>query len=223
MSTKPHTFDELLDAIDNKVTMIHATWKIYRQMYGTSQARLDLLNAWVPDFIGIIQRVLWDSVILSICRLCDPPVQRGNKNLTLTRLVDSLTPAPDAALAASLDVQLKSLEGLANALLRHRHKRLAHTDLANAMSATDILPGVSRKMIEEILKAVRELLNSIHLAYRKDTFGYELVELRGDGDTLIRCVQSAQQLSDIRDELSRGSLSTDELAAKVRSRSLPEF
>jgi len=221
MTKKPHTFKELLDAIDNKMFMLQATWKIYRQLYGTSQERLDLLNTLVPDFTGIVQWVLWDSVILGICRLCDPPEQLGNKNLTLKRLADSLEPKPDAAQAAYLDAHLAKVKTLAQALHKHRHKRLAHSDLQSAMAVTDILPGVSRQTIEDVLKAIRELLNKINLDYFNNTVAYEFVGLRGDGDGLIYCLQMTQRFSELQDE-AYGSSNAQQLVENLRDRMLPE-
>jgi hypothetical protein len=222
MSKAPHAFKELLEAIDNKMFMLQATWKIYRQLYGTSQERLDLLNTWVPDYTGIVQRVLWDSVIVGICRLCDPPVQLGNKNLTLKRLIDSLDPAPDAAQAAYFDAQLAKVKALAKALHKHRHKRLAHSDLKNAMSVADTLPGISRQTIEDVLAAVRELLNRINLDYFKNEVAYEHVHLRGDGDDLINCLQMTQRFSDLQDE-AYGNSTPQQIVTKLADRMYPRL
>jgi hypothetical protein len=222
MAKKLHTFKELLEAIDNKMFMLQATWKIYHQLYGTRQERLDLLNTWVPDFAGIVQRVLWDSVILGICRLCDPPVHLGNKNLTLKRLVDSLDPKPDASQAVYFDAQLAKVKALAQALHKHRHKRLAHSDLKSAMAAADILPGVSRQTIEDVLKSIRALLNKINLDYFNNEVAYEFVGLRGDGDCLIHCLQMTQRFSDLQDE-AYGRSTPQQLIAKLADRMLPEL
>ena len=87
MTTTPHTFEEILYETDNRMFVLHETWCIYRQLFGTSEARVDLLNEVAPGFAGVVQPVLLDSVILGICRLCDPSSMSGNDNLSLKRLV----------------------------------------------------------------------------------------------------------------------------------------
>jgi hypothetical protein len=94
MTTMPHTFTEIIDETDNRMFMLQETWCIYRQLFGTSEARVDLLNERAPGFAGVVQPVLLDSVILGICRFCDPPSMSGNENLSLKRLIDALDPKP---------------------------------------------------------------------------------------------------------------------------------
>lgn len=219
----PHTFQELLKAIDDKMFMLQATWRIYRQLFGTSEARVELLNKFVPDGAGIIQRVLLDSVILAICRLCDAPGERRNKNLTLMRLVESLSPQPDAKQAAYFDKKLNSVKGLVDALRKHRHKRIAHSDLSIAMAKMDVLPGVSRQVVEDVLQAIRELLNTINLAYLHQEVAYEFVELHGDGDALIWCLQMTERLADLQDVSWSRKTSEDTIIQKLRDRTFPDL
>ena len=219
----PHTYQELLDAIDDKMFMLQAIWKVYRQLFGTSEARVDLLSKFVPDGAGLIQRTLVDSVILAACRLCDPPGMRRNKNLTLQRLVDSLDPKPDSKQKAYFNSQLASIKNLVNTLRKHRHKRLAHSDLKIAMAKMELLPGVSRQAVEDVLRAIRELLNTINLSYRNTEVAYEYVDLHGDGDALIWCLQMTERLAGLQDESWSGKVGDDQIIQRLRDRTFPKI
>jgi hypothetical protein len=198
----PHTFQELLEEIDQEAYMIHATWKIFRQLFGTNKDRVELLNHSIPSVAGVLQQTLAEWVIVSICRLCDPAMQGKNENLTLPRLVGALDPVSDVALKPLLDTQLAEIETKVAPLRAHRHKRLAHKDLHAAIPRTDadILPGVSRKAIEDALQSIRTALNTINQAYLDTEVAYAAPILAGDGDVLLLYLQMAERLFELQKE-----------------------
>jgi hypothetical protein len=215
MTMMPHTFEEILDETDNRMFVLHETWCIYRQLFGTSEARVDLLNDVAPGVAGVVQPVLLDSVILGICRFCDKASMSGNENLSLKRLIDALDPKPDATQAAYFANQLAKIDSLSQALGKHRHKRIAHNDLKSAMAEKDILPPVSRQTVEDALAAIRELLNTIHVTYFTGPYAYEHPLIRGDGNDLIWYLQLGQRMLKFQTEVYSRDLDRDKFLGEI--------
>ncbi|WP_419789740.1 MULTISPECIES: AbiU2 domain-containing protein [Pseudomonas] len=44
-----------------------------------------------PDFFMMVQDSLWDSALLGICRLADPPQMSGKQNLSIQALPPLIT------------------------------------------------------------------------------------------------------------------------------------
>lgn len=214
MASTTLTFAEVQEGLDNHICVIQETWLVYRQLFGTSQERVDLLNDFVPGFAGLTQRVMLDDVILAICRLFDPPTQSGNENLSLWRLVESLDPKPDEAQAKAWAGRVNAIKTKANALMARRHKRIAHNDIAITK-----LPDVTRQLIEEVLLAIRELLNEFH----PQPISYECVDLFGDGDALIEDLQLAGRLRELQTEAYAPQAKNDEVIQKLKNRTLPKL
>src|SRR5579872_6546080 len=98
MNTMPEPLKSHWDALDNEVTWLHGSWKVYRQLFGTSADRIDLLNRSARVFFYLIQRVLMDSVQLTLSKLADPPLTAGKQNLTLACLVKDIDGGVDSTL-----------------------------------------------------------------------------------------------------------------------------
>lgn len=223
MASDPYSLGKEYDELNGEVFRFEATWRIYRQLFGTNAERVDLLQELVPNFTDFVQLALLDSVILGICRICDPATTGKSDNLTLECLVQRLTPSPDATQAACLDAQLKKIEAATDVLRQHRNKRLAHSDLLRARNKpAELLPGISRQLIEDALAEIRVLLNQINSWYLKCEVAYAHVGLTGDGETLLWWLRMGKRFLELQDEaylLALGKRPTDaELIEKLKIR-----
>ena len=57
----------------NECLWLHLKWSEYVSLYGTSPARIDLLNKSARGFFVLLDSSLWEDVLLHICRLTDDP------------------------------------------------------------------------------------------------------------------------------------------------------
>ena len=73
------TLAEFYIELDNEVSWLHAKYTIFRQLYATSQGRIDLFSNMAPSFFRILYNVLIDDILLSLSRLTDPPETRGQR------------------------------------------------------------------------------------------------------------------------------------------------
>jgi hypothetical protein len=52
----------------NDCVWLHLKWREYRSVFGSSEERIELLNSAARGFFGIVQDVLWQDILLHICR-----------------------------------------------------------------------------------------------------------------------------------------------------------
>lgn len=215
-----HELGEVFGELDQDVIRLHAHWKIFRQLYGTSPERIEILNAAAPVYARFTQDALLDNITLCITRLTDRAESgKDRSNLTFDRLLMESFIANDAHILTRLKEILKGIKVNAGPLREHRNKRIAHSDLDRALSVEE-LPGFSRKTIEDILAKIREFMNCINITYLKSTTAYELPSFLGAGDELLWCLKMGLRAKDLTLRLLRGVITDDEAIAEIRSLNL---
>lgn len=135
-------------------------WQAYRSLFGLRRERVALLNDGSGSIARIMDRAMFDSVVLSLCRLRDPAASgpRGRlANLTLERLGRSLEPP-----SADWPQLLSEVERCGERLVALRNKSLAHADLDVAIGAVP-MSGVSRATVEAMIDAIKACLDHVHL------------------------------------------------------------
>jgi AbiU2 len=60
-------------ALHNEVAILHLYWKEFLKLFGTNQKRIDRLNQTAPGFFQMLQDELFQTNVLHIARLTDPP------------------------------------------------------------------------------------------------------------------------------------------------------
>src|SRR5260370_20171171 len=70
---------ELFSALWQEVATIHFQWKEYVELFGAKSERIALLNDVAPYFFRMIQDGMWETSLLHLTRLTDPPVTRVRK------------------------------------------------------------------------------------------------------------------------------------------------
>ncbi|MBP5957939.1 hypothetical protein ICA16_19875 [Pseudomonas anatoliensis] len=150
---------------------LHILWQQYRQLFGNTTDTVQLLNRTAGLFFKIVQDELWDSVLLGVSRMTDPPGSGKFKNLTVQSL--SLLITDYAVKTEVQDLCTKAVAATAFAR-EHRNKRIAHQDhnyLSNRNS--NPLSGISRTTVENMLAALRDVMNHLDNHFRETTVLYE--------------------------------------------------
>jgi hypothetical protein len=175
---------EIVAALYHRVAWLHMHWALYRQLFARSDRRIALLNDTAGFVFSVVQRTLFNDVVLDLARLTGSPRSAGKDNLTLLRIADHV---PDPELHSEVSRLAQVAVDACKSIRDRRNRQLAHDDLSLALATSaDPLPGISRADIESALLAVRELLNSLQLHFCQSTVGYEYA-LTGpsDGDALV--------------------------------------
>jgi hypothetical protein len=183
----------------NEILWLHAEWHQYRVLFGTSEARVQLLDRAAGFCFRILQDTLWEAVLLYISRLTDPPQarRRARPTLTLRRLPEAI---PDAELAA----QVRSLVGRATTASRFardwRDRRIAHRDLALVQSeGAEPLTPASRADVERVLASLREIVNAVEGHYFRSEVMFDFVSPPNDAEALLYQLRLARMIQDERD------------------------
>lgn len=154
-----------------KLVELHVLWQQYRQLFGSEEGTVQLLNRTAGLFFKIVQDELWDSVLLGISRMTDPPGMGKHRNLT----IQSLPPLiGKQSLRTEMEILCERAVQAAEFAREHRNKRIAHQDHGYAHErSSSPLGGISRTLVEEMLTALRAVLNRLELHFRGNTVLYE--------------------------------------------------
>jgi hypothetical protein len=153
-------------------------------LFGTKPERIDLLNQAAPAFFKLIQNVMWEDILLHICRLTDPSKSCGKYTLTLQRLPDLVSTAMQSDVHLLLQEAIRKCEFARD----WRNRRIAHRNLDHALNEHAVpLVQASRKGVRDALKAIVDLLNYVELKECGSTTFYDGISPRGNAESLL-CV-----------------------------------
>ena len=120
-----------------------------------------LLNAITGGgFTWDIQYILWDDLLLRVCRLTDPCKSAGKHNLTVRRL-PSFCKEKDSALCEEVQRRVHTAVQKAEFARDWRNRRISHTDWDKTMLQSQPLAPASLQQVASALDAVHAVLNTI--------------------------------------------------------------
>ena len=132
----------------------------FRELF-TRAEDVSLLNALTGGgFTWDIQNVLWDDLLLRVCRLTDPPKSAGKHNLTVQRLPE-FCKQHDAALSDQVQCLVEAAVKKAEFARDWRNRRISHSDLATVVGNAEPLAPASLQNVTSALDAVHAVLNTI--------------------------------------------------------------
>lgn len=205
----PLEIEEIWNFLHKEVTWLHGRWRMYRQLYGTSEARVEALNKVAPTFFGTLQSILLDEVQLSLSRLADPARTGRRENLTLETLIEGVERLDIPSLPAELRTGLEAYRRACEGILQRRNRRIAHYDLNTHVSASrESLDGPSRAEIERALDALRAFMRAAYQRFENSHMAYELFSMFDDAESLMRGVSQALRYRELQDA---GRISDDDL------------
>ncbi len=202
-------------ALHNEVAILHLYWKEYLELFGTSQKRIDRMNQAAPGFFRMLQTELFQTNLLHIARLTDPPKSMGKDNLTLLNL-------PDLVGDRNLKNKLIGLLALAEKETSYcrdwRNRRFAHYDLELALGASTAaeLKGVTKENVKAGLKSLADVLNAIELHYFNGGTAFDAVAAHNGAGTLLYVIGDGVKQQQEREELiQRGDFTGLELPEQI--------
>jgi hypothetical protein len=185
-------------ALWQEMAYLHLTWLEFRELFGTKESRIDLLNRAAGSFFRIVQDQLWEAAILNIARLTDAPISSGKPNLTIQSLpklvsdplfrreINSLC---ERALTASSFVRD----------LRNRH--IAHRDLDLVLPASaKQLPEVSRLQITAALDALTAVMNALSRHYMQTGTSFKHIDRHHGAQHLLHVLDDGLAAEKLRQQ-----------------------
>ena len=104
VAAMPNPLGELCYELRNELVWLHLKWHDFRGLYANTQETINLLNAAAPDFFYNLQRMMWEDVLLHLCRITDPPKVSRKKTLTVCRISIHI---PDKTFSKTVEAQAK--------------------------------------------------------------------------------------------------------------------
>ncbi|UBM09677.1 hypothetical protein [Cupriavidus metallidurans] len=203
----PEPVQEIWATISADVVWLHGRWIIYRDLFGTSEGRVDLFNETAGTVAVIVQDVLLRDVQITISKLGDRAATGQNRNLTLRRLQIELRDAGEIDVSNQMEPLLVEFEAASKAVRNRRNKWIAHSDLDTLLAArAEPLYGPSREEIETILRALRAVMDCVEIKYTDGTTAYEHFMMKHTGQHVITAFAMAKRYKELvrSGQISRG-------------------
>ncbi|HIE5648298.1 hypothetical protein [Stenotrophomonas maltophilia] len=184
--------------LTQNLTYVRVVWHQYRQLFGTDEETIKLLNRTSGLFFNIVENELWDMVLIAISRISEPKEYKGRnprKNFNLNSLPELLT---DETLRRCVERDLAIVDRLAEDARLHRNRRIAHQDdiYVKTRHEADALPPISRANIEEALHALAKVLNNIERHYLGSETNYSYFITIDGAETLLQKLRRLEELEE---------------------------
>jgi hypothetical protein len=213
----PTEMEQVFDELHNDLCHLWLEWKLFRELFATTQERLELLNKTGGSLFSKLFGILQDSVYLGITRMTDPGGSKKRRSVTLKQLLETMV-GQDSELYSRARVAVDHAQKMCNPFREDRNKRIAHSDLDMALKGKFIRP--SRQTVEMALNSINEVMNVIHTFYNKIEYRYGDILFSKGGNSLECYLKAGVYFHNLRKEVALGKLTGDALANEIRSYSL---
>ncbi len=187
-------FAEIYQGLSKELVHLHSRWKIFRQLYSTSEEQINFLREVAPGFFGLIQHSLRDDILLRISRLTDPATYKNkHERLSLEQLSKHLGRTVDSEFSSGVTASIEAIKSHCDSIRRDwRDRRIAHADLEDALHPTlKSFPEDEGKQIDEALEMIGDLLNQIAQHYGQPFVPYDTVYIEGDAEHVVTLLKYA--------------------------------
>lgn len=155
----------LISKIEKQIGQASIRFELLLNIWG-SQENLTVLNGVAGNVFLQFHNSLIETVVIGINRLCDPAQdRRGNKNLSLERLIISLPNGTkkNKDFHEQLLMLEKKIKKEVMKLNKFRSKRVAHNDYPTHVR--DWHKKIPNHSIDRSLKMMEEFVNKIYLHF----------------------------------------------------------
>lgn len=183
-------------ALSDDLAWLQVKWAEYRELFGTSPERIDLLNSAAALFFRILQDTLWEDALLHLARLTDPADMGGKHNLTIRALPEL---CEDPTLRSKVS-QLVDEALTATAFARDwRNRHIGHRDLALALDSTATpLSPASRADVSAALTALHRVFNEITERLFNSTLADDVITTATGAEALLYVIRDGLEAGETR-------------------------
>lgn len=223
--------NDTVEAIDNAVTNVHASWHLYKELYEKVESQ-KLMAECMGSMWDSLRMALADSVVLGIAKLTDPAVSGpppkpraagtqqvaipDKTNLSLRHLLaETKTQLPPGAYD-NLLARCEALVTSAAVILEHRNKRIAHADFKAATDANKALPNFGSGEIESALEEIRSIMNEVNRGTGGHEVLYNHVIIGEAGRSLLLAIEMANGVNELHFSVLKGELDCDGIKKRLR-------
>lgn len=187
----------------NECYVLHLQWAEFKELFGTSPERIDVLNQTAPDFFWMVQDRLWEASLLHIARLTDAVStfgKKGKENVTLL----ALPPLVDPSILTTVKTLVDAAQHECEFARDWRNRRIAHRDLELAQKRSAApLASASVACVKISLEAIANALNAVELHYLGATVAFDWIESARGATALLHYLEQGIEAEEKRGERLR--------------------
>jgi hypothetical protein len=203
-----------LEVVDNAVTLVHATWKLYVGLFEDLSSRQLLAECMGPMWDSLMYS-LAESVVLGIAKLADPAETGGTANASIRQLLRDADPCLDEAIVVELESMVEEFLKAARVLIQHRMKRIAHHDLAVATAKAPALKDFGIGEVEIALEIVRRIMNLINHEVYNTRVLYESPIIGEPARGLLLSIKMAKAVNDLHFSILKGDVDCEGIKRRI--------
>ncbi|WP_404305916.1 AbiU2 domain-containing protein [Neorhodopirellula lusitana] len=205
LAAVPAKLAPVYQRLNEELIWIHGKWNMYRQLFGFSKSRVDLLNESSQAFFAVLQPLWIDYLVLEICKLTDPAQSGKYTNLSIEQLHEKLSSTKYRGIRDQLSLLANSVREECKPLRDRRNKRIAHNEFRTAMSQEAVsIRGISFRELEAALESIRNYMMAFRSHFIDDAdYTYETFTAGDGGLDLVYVLKQASVFREMeRDDLS---------------------
>src|SRR3954468_14594862 len=160
MSTMPAAMGSVFQGFLDEYSIVRAKWRLYERLFAAPES-IELLNRHGAHAFGLIEDLLIKDLILCITRMTNQSKASWGDPANLATLLIDLAAYKQMALVKRLTAIRDRVKPIADGLSHWRDERLSKNDHAAFVAMkvdVDALPPNQRKMIEDVVSAMGEVL-----------------------------------------------------------------
>jgi hypothetical protein len=195
----PANVAEAHNLLARELSFLYTKWNVYKRLFCTDDESVQLLNHAASFFFRIWCEVSGDDIILTVCRMTDPPTSKvkgkDKSNLTIEHLV-RITPLADPIVKQKLNSILRTIDARCRTFREHRNRRIGHYDLETRLKRPNShLSGIGINDADDALQSIADVLNTIERYYDGNQQPYkEGIYGSGNGEDLLEFIRRKKDL-----------------------------
>lgn len=194
----------ILHRLVNESWYLHRFWGEYLALFGGSASRIDLLNDASGPFFRLLQDELFDSVLLSLCRLTDPVSSQGNDaraNVTISALPAMCKRhGRTEEEAEALEGQIATARNKASFAVDWRNRHIGHRSLDLVLGRGPELQKATRQKVREAIIAIHAVISRAHILLQGSSLFADFSPAVGGAEELLMLLRDGVKARDARRE-----------------------
>jgi hypothetical protein len=157
----------LYNLLYNETIWLHYKWVEFNELYGAGKTRLKIMNETAPFFFLIIQKTLWENILLGIARITDPPKTMNKKNITIQTIPEFIA---EQKLKDTLTLKIEIIKEKTGYCRDWRNRWISHHDYDLKLNENARpLETADKKLVQESLEIITDFINILQNHFFKST------------------------------------------------------
>ena len=184
-------FGSLLFALHNEIIWLTLRWIEFKELYGTKESRIEVMNEVAPFFFFTIQRVLRENLMLGISRITDPPKSFKKKNASIKTIPQFIE---DDGFKEELEKDIQEIIENATFCRDWRNRWIAHLDYELAINNQNAKPleSATREKLKLTIEKVQNFYNKVENKYFKSTTAFKFLSSDKGAISLLHAIENGK-------------------------------